>query len=96
MPAPISSTSFAIDLIRDDEGAILGALIMEIETGEPLLIEAKATVLATGGCGQVYRTTSNAHINTGDGTAMKLRAGIPLMDMGSSSSIDRHCRQGAC
>ncbi len=72
---------FAIDLIRDDEGAILGALVLEIETGEPLLIEAKATVLATGGCGQVYRTTSNAHINTGDGMAMALRAGVPLMDM---------------
>src|SRR5210317_1218472 len=72
---------FAIDLIQDDEGAVLGALVMEIETGEPLLIEAKSTVLATGGCGQVYRTTSNAHINTGDGTGMVLRAGIPLMDM---------------
>jgi len=72
---------FAIDLIRDNEGAILGALVLEIETGEPLLIEAKATVLATGGCGQVFRTTSNAHINTGDGMAMALRAGVPLMDM---------------
>jgi succinate dehydrogenase / fumarate reductase flavoprotein subunit len=68
-------------LIRDNEGAILGALVLEIETGEPLLIEAKATVLATGGCGQVFRTTSNAHINTGDGMAMALRAGVPLMDM---------------
>ena len=72
---------FAIDLIRDDEGAILGALVMEIETSEPVLIEAKATLLATGGCGQVFRTTSNAHINTGDGMAMALRAGVPLMDM---------------
>ncbi len=72
---------FAIDLIRDDEGAILGALVIEIETGEPLLIEAITTLIATGGCGQVYRTTSNAHINTGDGMAMALRAGIPLMDM---------------
>jgi len=72
---------FAIDLIRDDEGAILGALVLEIETGEPLLIEAKSTVLATGGCGQAFRTTSNAHINTGDGMAMALRAGVPLMDM---------------
>ncbi|MGD1983653.1 MAG: succinate dehydrogenase flavoprotein subunit [Chromatiaceae bacterium] len=72
---------FAIDLIQDDDGAILGALVLEIETGEPLMIEARATVLATGGCGQVFRTTSNAHINTGDGTAMALRAGIPLMDM---------------
>lgn len=72
---------FAIDLIRDDEGAIVGALVMEIETGEPLLIESKTTLLATGGCGQVFRTTSNAHINTGDGLAMALRAGVPLMDM---------------
>ena len=72
---------FAIDLISDDEGAILGALILEMETGEPLLIESKTTLLATGGCGQVFRTTSNAHINTGDGMAMALRAGVPLMDM---------------
>lgn len=72
---------FGIDLIRDEEGAILGALTLEIETGEPLLIEAKTTLLATGGGGQVFRTTSNAHINTGDGMAMALRAGVPLMDM---------------
>lgn len=72
---------FGVDLICDDEGAVLGALILEIETGEPLLIEAKTTLLATGGCGQVFRTTSNAHINTGDGMAMALRAGVPLMDM---------------
>ena len=54
---------------------------MEIETGEPLLIEAKTTLLATGGCGQVFRTTTNALINTGDGMAMALRAGMPLQDM---------------
>ena len=72
---------FALDLVRDKDGIVCGALVLEIETGEPLLIEAKATLLATGGCGQVFRTTSNAHINTGDGCAMALRAGIPLMDM---------------
>jgi succinate dehydrogenase / fumarate reductase flavoprotein subunit len=72
---------FAIDLVRDKEGIVCGALVLEIETGEPLLIEAKAVLLATGGCGQVFRTTSNAHINTGDGCGMALRAGIPLMDM---------------
>ena len=72
---------FALDLVRDAEGVICGALVLEIETGEPLLIEAKCTLLATGGCGQVFRTTSNAHINTGDGMAMALRAGVPLMDM---------------
>lgn len=72
---------FAIDLIAGNEGNILGALVMEIETGEPLLIEAKSTLIATGGAGQLYRTTTNALINTGDGMAMALRAGIPLQDM---------------
>lgn len=72
---------FAIDLIRDDEGYILGALVLEIETGEPLIIEAKTTLLATGGAGQIFRTNTNARINTGDGMAMALRAGIPLQDM---------------
>ncbi|MEJ2610760.1 MAG: succinate dehydrogenase flavoprotein subunit [Candidatus Thiodiazotropha sp.] len=72
---------FAVDLIRDDEGIVLGALVLNIATGKPLLIESKTTLLATGGCGQVFRTTSNAHINTGDGMGMALRAGLPLMDM---------------
>lgn len=72
---------FAIDLIKDDEGCILGAVVLEIETGEPLIIEAKATLLATGGAGQLFRTNTNARINTGDGMAMALRAGIPLQDM---------------
>jgi succinate dehydrogenase / fumarate reductase flavoprotein subunit len=72
---------FAIDLLRDADGAITGALVIEIETGEPLIIEAKATLLATGGCGQMYKTNTNAYVNTGDGMAMALRAGIPLQDM---------------
>ncbi|MEN8174520.1 MAG: succinate dehydrogenase flavoprotein subunit [Pseudomonadota bacterium] len=72
---------FAVDLLQDDGKAAVGALVMEIETGEPLVIESRVTLLATGGCGQVYRTTSNAHINTGDGMAMALRAGVPLQDM---------------
>ena len=72
---------FAVDLIKDKDGFILGALVLEIETGEPLLIEAKTTLLATGGAGQLFRTNTNAHINTGDGLAMALRAGIPLQDM---------------
>jgi len=72
---------FAIDLIRADDGMILGALVLEIETGEPLIIEAKTTLLATGGVGQLFRTNTNARINTGDGLGMALRAGIPLEDM---------------
>lgn len=72
---------FALDLIQNEDGAVQGALVMDIATGKPLLLEAKAVLLATGGCGQVFRTTSNAHINTGDGMAMALRAGVPLQDM---------------
>ncbi len=72
---------FAIDLLMDDQGCAVGALVLEIETGEPLIIEARATLIATGGNGRMYRTTSNAMINTGDGMAMALRAGIPLQDM---------------
>ncbi len=72
---------FAIDLIKDEEGYVLGALVLEIETGEPILIEAKTTLLATGGVGQLFRTNTNARINTGDGLAMALRAGIPAQDM---------------
>ena len=72
---------YAIDLITDDEGAILGALVLEIETGEPLIIESKTTLIATGGVGRIFRTNTNAQINTGDGMGMALRAGIPLQDM---------------
>jgi succinate dehydrogenase / fumarate reductase flavoprotein subunit len=72
---------FAVDLLKDGEGYILGALVFDIARGEPLIIEAKTTLLATGGAGQLYRTNTNASINTGDGMAMALRAGIPLQDM---------------
>ena len=72
---------FVIDLIMDSDGYAVGVLALEIETGEPLIIEAKSTLIATGGAGRIYRTTTNALINTGDGMAMALRAGIPLQDM---------------
>ncbi|MHB1565931.1 MAG: succinate dehydrogenase flavoprotein subunit [Acidiferrobacter sp.] len=72
---------YAIDLLRDTEGTVLGALVLEIETGELLVIEAKAILIATGGAGRMYRTSTNALINTGDGLAIALRAGIPLQDM---------------
>jgi succinate dehydrogenase flavoprotein subunit len=72
---------FAIDLVRNDEGYFLGTVAVEIATGEPILIEAKTTILATGGAGQLFRTNTNALVNTGDGMAMALRAGIPLQDM---------------
>jgi succinate dehydrogenase / fumarate reductase flavoprotein subunit len=72
---------FAVDLLHNPEGSILGALVLNIATGEKLVIEAKTVLLATGGAGQIFRTNTNALINTGDGMAMALRAGIPLQDM---------------
>ena len=72
---------FAVDLVKNDAGAIAGLIAMEIETGEVVMIKAKATVLATGGAGRIYASTTNAHINTGDGIGMALRAGVPCQDM---------------
>lgn len=72
---------FVVDLVFTGDGSVLGAVVLDIESGEPLLIEAKTTLLATGGAGRMFRTSTNAMINTGDGLAMALRAGIPLQDM---------------
>ncbi len=72
---------FSVDLLKDEEGHVLGALVFNIMDGQPLIIEAKTTLLATGGAGQIYRNTTNAMINTGDGLGMALRAGVPLQDM---------------
>lgn len=72
---------YAVDLLKDEEGHVLGAFVFNIQNGEMLVIEAKTTLLATGGACQQFRTTTNALINTGDGMGMALRAGIPLQDM---------------
>jgi succinate dehydrogenase / fumarate reductase flavoprotein subunit len=71
----------AIDLIRDAEGDILGVVALEMETGEIMMLEAKTTVLATGGAGRIWAASTNAFINTGDGMGMAARAGLPLEDM---------------
>jgi succinate dehydrogenase / fumarate reductase flavoprotein subunit len=72
---------FAVDLLKDDDGHVLGALVFNIQDGQIVVIEAKTTLIATGGAGQIFRTTTNALINTGDGMGMAMRAGIPLQDM---------------
>ena len=72
---------FAVDLLKDEQGNVLGAYAFDIHSGEEIIIEAKTTLLATGGAGQLFRTTTNALINTGDGMGMALRAGVPLQDM---------------
>ena len=72
---------FAVDMVQNDDGAIVGVVAICIESGETVYIEAKATVLATGGAGRIYQSTTNALINTGDGVGMALRMGLPLQDM---------------
>ncbi|AIY42057.1 Succinate dehydrogenase flavoprotein subunit [Collimonas arenae] len=71
----------AIDLVRDAEGDVIGVVALEMETGEVMMLEAKTTVMATGGAGRIWAASTNAFINTGDGMGMAARAGIPLEDM---------------
>ncbi len=71
----------ALDLIRNQQGDVLGVVALEMETGEVMILQAKATLLATGGAGRIYSASTNAFINTGDGLGMAARAGIPLEDM---------------
>jgi len=71
----------ALDIIRDQDGYVLGVVALEIETGEPMLFESRVTLLATGGGARIFRHSTNAHINSGDGLGMVLRAGLPLEDM---------------
>jgi succinate dehydrogenase / fumarate reductase flavoprotein subunit len=52
-----------------------------MESGEIVYFKSRAVVLATGGAGRIYASTTNAHINTGDGVGMALRAGVPMQDM---------------
>ncbi len=71
----------ALDLIRDEEGDVVGVTALEIETGEVMVFRARATLFATGGAGRIFASSTNAYINTGDGLGMAARAGIPLQDM---------------
>jgi len=72
---------FAVDLVKNQEGAVVGVIAINIEDGEVVFVKSKATVFATGGAGRIYASTTNAHINTGDGIGMALRAGFPVQDI---------------
>jgi succinate dehydrogenase / fumarate reductase flavoprotein subunit len=72
---------YATDLVKNEDGAVVGVIAICIETGETVYVKSKATVLATGGAGRIYASTTNAHINTGDGIGMALRAGFPVQDI---------------
>jgi succinate dehydrogenase / fumarate reductase flavoprotein subunit len=71
---------FAIDLIMED-GACRGVIALDMATGTLHRFLAQATILATGGYGRAYYTCTGAHTQTGDGSGMVLRAGLPLADM---------------
>ena len=72
---------YAVDLVKNQNGDVVGVIAIEIESGEVVFINSKATVLATGGAGRIYSSTTNALICTGDGIGMALRAGYPMQDM---------------
>ena len=94
---------FAVDLVLNQFKEVTGVVAFSIESGEVAYLKAQATVLATGGAGRIYSSTTNALINTGDGLGMALRAGIPAQDMemwqfhptgiyGAGSLVTEGCR----
>lgn len=72
---------YAIDLVPGKDGSIAGVIVLNMENGEVVFLRSRAVVLATGGSGRIFASTTNAHINTGDGLGMAIRAGIPMQDM---------------
>lgn len=77
----VFSEWYALDFVKDTQGRIAGVTAMCIETGEVVFYQTLVCILATGGAGRIYQSTTNALINTGDGFGMALRAGLPLQDM---------------
>ena len=72
---------YAVDLVFNSAGAAVAVVAIEIESGDCYLIRARHIVIATGGAGRIYASTTNAHINTGDGIGMALRAGLQVQDI---------------
>jgi succinate dehydrogenase / fumarate reductase flavoprotein subunit len=70
-----------LDLLITDDGVCNGLVAIEVATGEIHTFHAKAIIMATGGFGRIYKVTSNAMANTGDGVAIPFRRGVPLEDM---------------
>lgn len=75
----ILENHFTIDLVTH-QGECIGAIVLRPD-GERVYVRAKATILATGGAGQLYRYTTNPEIATGDGMAMAYRAGAYIKDV---------------
>ncbi|GGI88933.1 succinate dehydrogenase flavoprotein subunit [Legionella impletisoli] len=77
----IFSEWLALDFVKDNHGRIAGVTALCIETGDVVYFQSRVCILATGGAGRIFQSTTNAYINTGDGFGMALRAGLPLQDM---------------
>ena len=69
-----------VDIILDGT-QVAGIVALELKTGQVHIFRAKAVLFATGGFGRIFKVTSNALANTGDGPAVLARAGVPMMDM---------------
>lgn len=69
-----------VDLVME-EGRCSGVVVYELADGRLRTLNSRAVLLATGGFGKVYKTTSNCFANTGDGVYFTYRAGVPLQDM---------------
>ncbi len=72
---------FTTSLVQDEEGACVGCIARDIRTGAMEIFHAKNVILASGGCGQAFKPTTNGLIVTGDGISQAYRVGAPLMDM---------------
>jgi len=78
----VFSEWYAIDLVKAADGeGFSGIIVMNIESGEVVFMNARAIIFATGGAGRIFQSTTNAHINTGDGVGIIARAGLMLQDM---------------
>ncbi len=76
----IWESAFTLDLLTQD-GVCRGAAITRTGNSQPVLVWAKQTILCTGGCGQIYRESTNPRVATGDGHAIGFRAGAVVRDM---------------
>ncbi len=74
------SEHYLLDLVFQKDRCV-GVVTYDLSTGQISLLQGRAVLLATGGCGRIYKTTSNGFASTGDGLSLALRWGIPLEDM---------------
>lgn len=78
----VFSEWYAMDLVKAADGnGFAGVTAINIADGQVVFMNTRAIIMATGGAGRIFQSTTNALINTGDGVGMALRAGLPMQDM---------------